>query len=72
MAKPRIQQTIRKSVDGILDFSNGNINIEVEDIGVVSFANVFRKFDGEHVKVVVTVSNDESEVMDSEEPQGGE
>ena len=58
MAKSKIQQTIRKSVDGILDLSGGNITIEVEDIGAVNFKDVFNKFDGEHVKVVVTVSND--------------
>ena len=61
MAKSKIQQTIRKSADGILDLSGGNVRIEVEDIGVVNFTDVFNKFDGEHVKVVVTVSNDGSE-----------
>jgi len=61
MAKSKIQQTIRKSADGILDLSGGNVRIEVEDIGVVNFTDVFNKFDGEHVKVVVTVSNDGNE-----------
>jgi len=58
MAKSKIQQTIRKSADGILDLTGGQVNIEVEDIGTVSFTDVFSKFDGEHVKIVVTVFND--------------
>ena len=62
LARPKINQTIRKSVEGILDLSdNSTVRIEVEDIGVVNFTEVFRKFDGEHVKVVVTVSNDGDE-----------
>ena len=61
MAKSKIQQTIRKSADGILDLSGGNVRMEVEDIGIVNFSDVFNKFDGEHVKVVVTVSSDGSE-----------
>ena len=61
MAKSKIQQTIRKSAEGILDLSGGNVFIDVEDIGTVRFNEVFNKFDGEHVKVVVTVSNDGGE-----------
>jgi len=61
MAKSKIQQTIRKSADGILDLSGGNVHIEVEDIGTVRFTDVFNKFDGEHVKIVVTVSSDGDE-----------
>ena len=62
MARPKINQTIRKSVEGILDLSNREaVLIEVEDIGTVNFTDVFSKFDGEHVKVVVTVSNDGDE-----------
>ena len=64
MAKSKINQTIRKSVEGILDLSESrNTKIEVEDMGVMSFNDVFSKFDGEHVKVVVTVSNDETECV---------
>lgn len=58
MAKSKINQTIRKSAEGVLDLTDGKVAIEVEDIGVVNFTDVFTKFDGEHVKVVVTVSND--------------
>ena len=62
LAKSKINQTIRKSVEGTLDLTNGNaVTIEVEDIGVVNFTEVFSKFDGEHVKVVVTVSNEGDE-----------
>ena len=62
MAKSKINQTIRKSVEGILDLTSPDtVRIEVEDIGVVSFRDVFSKFDGEHVKVVVTISNDGDE-----------
>jgi hypothetical protein len=62
LAKSKINQTIRKSVEGILDLTNRDVvMIEVEDIGPVNFADVFSKFDGEHVKVVVTVSNDGNE-----------
>ena len=62
MAKSKINQTIRKSVEGILDLTSGEAaRIEVEDFGVVNFSEVFSKFDGEHVKVVVTVSNDGNE-----------
>lgn len=62
MAKSKINQTIRKSVEGILDLSNSEaVLIEVEDIGAVDFTEVFKKFDGENVKVVVTVSNDGDE-----------
>lgn len=64
MARPKIQQTIRKSAEGILDLSNGNVKIEVEDIGTVSFPDVFKKFDGECVKIVVAVSNDGEDAMD--------
>jgi hypothetical protein len=62
MAKSKITQTIRKSAEGVLDLSDGNtVKIEVEDMGVVNFTEVFNKFDGEHVKVVVTVSNNGNE-----------
>jgi hypothetical protein len=58
----KIKQTLRKSVEGILDLSDrAAVKIEVEDIGVVDFTEVFAKFDGENVKVVVTVSNDGGE-----------
>jgi hypothetical protein len=62
MAKSKINQTIRKSVEGVLDLTDSNaVTIEVEDIGAVNFLDVFKKFDGEHVKIVVTVSNDETD-----------
>ena len=61
MAKSKIQQTIRKSVEGVLNLDGGKAVIEVEDIGGVNFADVFERFNGELVKVVVTVSGDGSE-----------
>ena len=60
MAKSKINSTIRKSVEGTLNFENAeNLTIEIEDIGEVSIKNLFEKFDGEHGKLVFTVSNDE-------------
>ena len=67
MAKSKIQQTIRKSAEGTLDFSNGNVQMEVEGIGSINFTDIFNKFDGEHVKVVVTVSNDGDDSSDINE-----
>jgi len=58
MARSKIQQTIRKSAEGVLDLSEGSVRIEVENIGAIDFTEVFSKFDGELVKVVVSVSNE--------------
>ena len=54
----KINQTIRKSAEGVLDFSDGEIKIDIEDIGEISFRDLFKNFNGENVKVVVSVSNE--------------
>ena len=59
MPKSKINQTIRKSVEGILNLDNDDIVIEIEDAGEKSFKELFEKFNGENVKIIISVSNDE-------------
>ena len=59
MAKSKIQQTIRKTVEGTLVLENTNVNIDIDDFGSLDFADVFKIFNGEYVKITVAVSNDE-------------
>ena len=58
MAKSKINQTIRKSVEGVLHLEGENIIVEIEDTGERDFRDLFKKFNGENVKISISVSND--------------
>ena len=66
MAKSKIKETNRKSVEGILDFDGEVIAIEVEEVGTVSFHELFKSFNGKYVSIVVATSSEGIDV------EGGE
>ena len=59
MAKSKINKTIRKSVEGILNIDGDSIIIEIEDAGERYFKDLFKIFNGENVRINISVSNEE-------------
>lgn len=53
------KETVSIAVDGILEISeDGVISVEIEDIGTKSLAEIFKKLDGEPVKIAVKLVNE--------------
>ena len=57
--KASITETMRKSVEGTLILTDGEVVVDVEETGKITFKELFRKYDGELVKISVAVSNKE-------------
>lgn len=62
MAKSKIQETHKLSIEGILDIRSDNtIRISVEDIGDKELSDLLLKFNGENVKFGVALNNEITE-----------
>lgn len=62
MAKSKIQETHKLSVEGILDIRNDNtIRISVEDIGDKELSDLLLKFNGENIKLTTALNNEITE-----------
>ena len=59
MAKSMINTTMRKTVIGTLNLDGNEPIVEIEDMNPLSFKYLFSKFNGEQVRISVTLSNDE-------------
>jgi len=58
MPSSKINTTMQKSIEGIFNLDD-EPKIEVEGHGEILIKEAFQKFDGEYVKLVLTVSNNE-------------
>lgn len=58
MAKSKLSEKYSLSVEGILDIRDGDIVVEVDDIGEKNLAGLLAKFNGSNVKISVSFGNE--------------
>jgi hypothetical protein len=62
MAKSKISETHKLAIEGILDIrEDGIIGVSVEDVGDKELSDLLVKFNGENVKISVTLGNEITE-----------
>lgn len=63
MAKAKIVEKHSMSIEGIVDIdeTNGVISLEIEDVGTKNLADLLTKFNGENVKISISLSSEITE-----------
>ena len=62
MAKSKIQEKHTLSVEGFLNISEDKtMKLEVEDIGAKNLDELFTRFNGENIKISITLNNEITE-----------
>lgn len=62
MAKSKIIESHRLSIEGILDIKDDNtISIDIEEVGNKELSDLLLKFNGESIKLVITLNSEITE-----------
>jgi len=58
MAKSKITEKRSLSIEGVLNIDNDIVLVEVEEIGIRQLSKLFTEFDGQLVKINISLSSD--------------